>query len=212
MGATGLSLAELRGAIARVVRSAFPWIASGLVFERYARVVAVRAEAGTSGPLQPRYAVDVQPLTPDLQEDPDWPAIANVPCPVLAVGAGAGVYGLPAVGSVVRLGFAYGAPTCPYVAGVTTWGWTVPDGVSGAIVLRHQSGAEIRLNADGVTITGGTVRVAETVVLGGEGAQRLATERWVSGVFATHVHANHGVPPTPNGDVPGALTERVTAR
>jgi hypothetical protein len=191
-----------------IVAKAFPILRNGLAVERYARVIKLVAPDGDnqSTPFDPRYAIDVQPLTPDLADDPDWPSIANLPLPVVGVGPSAGLYAFPNVGAIVRIGFAYGLASSPYVTDVAPFGFHVPPGLAGGVVvLRDAAGGEIRLDngqisvlaADGqaVTLNGATIQ------LGDDPRQKLVTQAWVDEVYTPHQHptAAPGAPspPTP---------------
>lgn len=199
----GLNLTDLRRHIAQVVSSVFPWIRDGLAFERYARVVAVNAGDGTSDAASSVHTVDVRPLTPDLVDDPSWPEIGGLVVPVVGAAGGAGVYALPAVGAIVRIGFAYGRATHPYITDPLPWGFAVPEGMTeSTVVVRDRNGVEIRISSDGITLTAGdrAVVVNSTTVQLGAGPMRrqLATRDWVEQRFETHSHPMHGSPPTPS--------------
>jgi hypothetical protein len=117
-------------------------------------------EGGKAELLAPRYVVDVQPLLPDGGDDPSWPVLSDVEVPVLWAGAQRGVFGLPAPGSIVRLGFYYDDPSQPYVDGVLAYGWDVPAVAVDELVLAVNVNVRVRLTPDGIEVFGPVVKLA----------------------------------------------------
>ncbi|MDK2956541.1 MAG: hypothetical protein PWQ57_2037 [Desulfovibrionales bacterium] len=117
--------------IKRAVVALFPELGAGLHLDRYARVRAV-ADPPEDGAgcdrFRPRYAVDLEILTPEGERDEAFPLYEAVPLPV-SVGAGleAGLYGAPEPGALVVVGFAYGRPDCPLVRQIYPQGLSLPD-------------------------------------------------------------------------------------
>jgi hypothetical protein len=117
--------------IKRAVLALFPELGAGLHLDRYARVRAV-ADPPEDGAgcdrFRPRYAVDLEILTPEGERDEAFPLYEAVPLPV-SVGAGleAGLYGAPEPGALVVVGFAYGRPDCPLVRQIYPQGLSLPD-------------------------------------------------------------------------------------
>ena len=80
----------MKQAIKRAMIALFPELGAGLHLDRYARVVAVAdapGEGAASERFRPRFAVDIQILTPDGEPDPAFPVYTAVPLPVQS-GAG----------------------------------------------------------------------------------------------------------------------------
>lgn len=131
-----------------------------------ARVVrAAGSSGGRADELQPRYAVDVQVLRRDWSEDTDWPVLPDVEVPVLWAGPKRGVYALPKVKSIVRLGFYYDDPSQPFVDAVLGYGHELPGQSPDELVIAQGDGVEIRIGADGrVKVRGNGIDL-----VGGEG-------------------------------------------
>lgn len=117
--------------IKRAVLALFPELSAGLHLDRYARVLAVAdpPECGAAcDRFRPRYAVDIEILTPEGERDDAFPVYEAVPLPVTG-GAGmeAGLYGAPEPGALLVVGFAYGRPDCPLVRQIYPQGLSLPD-------------------------------------------------------------------------------------
>ena len=109
----------MKQAIKRAMIALFPELGAGLHLDRYARVVAVAdapGEGAASERFRPRFAVDIQILTPDGEPDPAFPVYTAVPLPVQS-GAGQekGLFSFPEPGAQVVVGFAYGRPDHPII-------------------------------------------------------------------------------------------------
>jgi len=170
------ALGELRTSLATLVRALFPSL-GGPRGPIRARVTAVHEGGGASSELEPRYSVDVQPLAPDGSPDPDLPELPDVPLGVLWAGPGRGLFALPTVGAIVRVGFEYGDLGRPYIESCTAEGYDVPGHPQGRLVLMG-GGARIAIEADGTIRVGGggTVHVdGGRVVLAGGGAGVVTT-------------------------------------
>ena len=115
-----------------------------------ARVVkASNADGGKAGLLHPRYSVDVQPLLRDGEDDSAWPVLPAVELPVLWGGSGRGVFALPAVGTIVRLGSYYNDPSQPYVDAVLAYGGQVPAHEQGEMLIAQSDSVRVVIKADG---------------------------------------------------------------
>lgn len=153
---------------------------------RRARVVKLRAAAGPVDGDHPRYAVDVQPLTPDGADDPSWPVVPDVPLPVRWAGQNRGIFALPSVGHVVRLGFDYADPSHPYIDDVLGDGTMVPAAPANTLLIQAGS-TKIEIAPDGVvTITGAELRL-------GQAADMLVRVGELVSWLNSHTH------PTPAG-------------
>lgn len=151
-----------------------------------AKVVAQRTSGGKVDLDHPRYAVDVQPLTKDGAVDDGWPVIPDVPLLVGWAGPRCGVYALPPVGAVVRLGFDYADPSHPYIGGILGDGFEVDAAPGAAFVI--QSG-DTRLSVE----TNGLISISGKEVKLGQGVGTLARVTPLVDWLNTHTH------PTPAG-------------
>ncbi|NUN13500.1 MAG: hypothetical protein HUU55_07680 [Myxococcales bacterium] len=171
-----------------------PWMMA-----RKARVVAVHSGGGMVDAMNARYSVDVQPLTREGGVDAEMPVICDVELPVVWGGPGRGVYALPAIGTVVRLGFYWGDPSQPYIDAVLADGYVVPEHPLGSLIIQHGPGVKIEIQPTGkVVVSGVGVELFAGDPQGG--TRRIVTEDWVLALFDTHTHptpAGASSPPTP---------------
>lgn len=138
-----------------------------LVGERGSRTAAMRArvvrgaptEGGKPDLLTRRYVVDVQPLRPDGGDDAEWPVLSDVEVPVLWAGPHRGVFGLPALGSIVRIGFYYDDPSQPYVDGVLAYGFDVPAVAVDELTIAVNADVRMRLTPAGIEVFGPVVKL-----------------------------------------------------
>jgi hypothetical protein len=135
----------------RLLRQAFPGFPEHYA-PRLGEVVAIAdppaAEQGTDS-FRPRYAVDVQPLTPPGEPDPEAPVLRGLPLPVTAAGNGRGVYGFPDIGARVLYAFAYGLPSHPCILAVYPQGQAVPAIRPGELLIQPRDGAFLRFDGRG---------------------------------------------------------------
>ena len=98
----------MRDLVKKIVLKLFPELTAGLHLDRFARVVAVNdppTEGGASERFRPRYAVDLEILTPDGQRDEAFPIYGAVQLPVsIGCGQEAGLFGFPEPGTIVVIG------------------------------------------------------------------------------------------------------------
>lgn len=138
-----------------------------LVGERGGRTMMMRArvvkgaptEGGKPDLLTRRYVVDVQPLRPDGADDDEWPVLADVEVPVLWAGPNRGVFGLPAPGAIVRLGFYYDDPSQPYVDGVLAYGFDVPAVTVDELTIAVNADVRVKLSPAGIEVFGPVVKL-----------------------------------------------------
>jgi hypothetical protein len=147
----------------RVVLRTFPELTAGLHLDRYARVVKVcdaPEQGGTSERFRPRYAVDVEILTPEGARDKAFPIYEAVPLPV-PVGAGmeSGLFAFPEAGALVVLGFAYGRADHPVIRQIYPMGLSLPQLTNGD--LRWQQSATVYQSAD---TQGNWLRTSEAAI------------------------------------------------
>jgi hypothetical protein len=138
--------------IKRSVERQFPELTGGYHLPRFARVVGVAdapAGAGLCDDFRPRYAVDIEVLTPDGEADPDMPILSGVPLPLANGGEEMGMYGFPEEGTRVVVCFAYGLPSSPYIQTVLPHGLSLPKVPKGDQVWQHSDAVQQRVDADG---------------------------------------------------------------
>jgi hypothetical protein len=154
---------DLLGRLRRIILHLFPELA-GTHLPLKARVLKLNSAAGRVGVADGprRYSVDVKPLHPEGNEDEGRPVIRDVPIDVPTSGPLRGVFALPAVGSIVRIGFYGGSAAHPYVDGVIPDGWEVPAIEEGEVLVQHRDGTKWRFDGDGNL----TIQLAE---VGGKG-------------------------------------------
>jgi hypothetical protein len=143
----------MREAIRKIVLKLFPEIAAGLHLPRYARVLAVAETpeaGGTCERFRPRYAVDIQILTPEGEPDAAYPVYEAVPLPV-PVGCGheAGLFGYPHTGALVVVEFAYGRADLPLIRNVYPLGLSLPQLQAGELRWMQSEAAHQGIDADG---------------------------------------------------------------
>lgn len=139
-------------AIKRSVERQFPELTGGYHLPRFARVVGVAdAPAGASmcDDFRPRYAVDIEVLTPDGEADPNLPVLSGVPLPLPSGGDEMGMYAFPQEGTRVVVCFAYGLPSSPYIQSILPHGLSLPKVPKGDQVWQHSDAVQQRVDADG---------------------------------------------------------------
>lgn len=139
-------------AIKRSVERQFPELTGGYHLPRFARVVGiVDAPAGASmcDDFRPRYAVDIEVLTPDGEADPDLPMLSGVPLPLPSGGDEMGMFAFPQEGTQVVVCFAYGLPHKPYIQTILPHGLSLPKVPKGDQVWQHSDAVQQRVDAEG---------------------------------------------------------------
>jgi hypothetical protein len=130
----------------RLVLRAFPEL-GGYHVTRLGVVVAIPnptdEEQGTDR-FRPRYAADVQLLTPGGQPDESRPLLQGLPLP-----SHGGVYAFPELGQRVRIGYDYGLPSHPYIVALVQEGQPLPALRPGERPWQHSDGNYIRFDAKG---------------------------------------------------------------
>ena len=150
-------------AIKRSVERQFPELTGGYHLPRFARVVGVAdapANASMCDDFRPRYAVDIEVLTPDGEADPNLPVLSGVPLPLPSGGDEMGMYAFPQEGPRVVVCFAYGLPSCPYIQSILPHGLSLPKVPKGDQVWQHSDAVQQRVDADGnwLRLTDGKIR------------------------------------------------------
>ena len=139
-------------AVKRSVERQFPELSGQYHLPRFAQVVAIAdapADAGMCDDFRPRYAVDLQVLTPDGMPDASMPLLPGVPLPVPTGGDEMGMYAFPHEGTRVVVCFAYGLPHCPYIQTILPHGLSLPKVPKGDHVWQHSDVAQQRVDAAG---------------------------------------------------------------
>ena len=139
-------------AIKRSVERQFPELTGGYHLPRFARVVGIAdAPAGPSmcDDFRPRYAVDIEVLTPDGEADPDLPMLSGVPLPLPSGGDEMGMFAFPQEGTQVVVCFAYGLPHKPYIQTILPHGLSLPKVPKGDQVWQHSDAVQQRVDAEG---------------------------------------------------------------
>ena len=139
-------------AIKRSVERQFPELTGGYHLPRFARVVGVAdapAAASMCDDFRPRYAVDIEVLTPDGEADPDLPVLSGVPLPLPSGGDEMGMFAFPQEGTRVVVCFAYGLPSSPYIQSILPHGLSLPKVPKGDQVWQHSDAVQQRVDAEG---------------------------------------------------------------
>lgn len=139
---------QLIKALRVLVREAIPDL-RGIGYPVKARVLKVHEGAGVMGPGRAAYSVDVLVLDADGLPREDLPPLANVEVPVIWAGPGRGIYCLPPVGAVVRVGFYYNDPSRPFVDAVLGDGYTAPARLVGELVIQQADGVFVKIEQSG---------------------------------------------------------------
>lgn len=179
-----MNTAQLKVAFLNLMRASFPELRDGTHLPLKARVLAVSGAAGdVDAGAGPRlYSVDVQPLTPDGDDDPTRHPIRDVALEMGWPGPGArGLYHLPEKGSIVRVAFYGGSAAHPYVEGIVPDGWGVPAVRPGELLVQHRSGTTVRLTPEGVL----EIELSETAAGGGDLKIVQRSDRAAANVTAT---------------------------
>jgi len=123
-----------------IMAEAYSEMLKGIPFKVKGKVV----KAYTTG----RYAVDVQMLNQDGSVNEKYPIFPAVPIPVIWTGVSRGIYAIPPVGAVVRLGFYYNDPGLPYIDAVTGEGFPPGEHPVGTLVIQESNGTKIVLDSE----------------------------------------------------------------
>jgi hypothetical protein len=175
---------ELKKVLRKVFLSIFPEF-GGYHFPIRAKVVKVHESGGQVREDDHRYSVDVQPLKSDGSVDDSAPVIPDVEIPIWWAGPARGVFCLPVVGSIVRVGFYYYEPAYPYVDAILPQGFNIPEHPTGSLIIQHSDGKRFEITPTGevlitmdttingnLTVSGagqisGSVKVGESVDVSG---------------------------------------------
>ncbi len=145
---------EMLGRFKRMTLELFPEL-RGTHLPLKGRVTAVHGEAGkvnVSSNGSRRYSVDIKPLHPDGAEDKSRPTLKDVPLDVPWSGDKRGVFALPKVASIVRVGFYGGSSAHPYIDGILPDGSVVPAVEQGQYLIQLNDQMTFLLDDEGVKI------------------------------------------------------------
>lgn len=145
---------EMLKRLRRMILQLFPEL-GGTHLPIKGKVTAVHGDSGSvkvaSGTR--RYSVDIAPLHPDGTEDKTRPKFKDVPLDVPWSGDKRGVFGLPKVGAVVRVGFYGGSSAHPFIDGVMPDGSSVPAVEQGQYLVQLNDQMTLSLEAEGYLVT-----------------------------------------------------------
>lgn len=145
---------DILGRFRRMVLTLFPEL-GGTHLPLKGKVTAVHGDAGKVGVSsgERRYSVDIKPLHPDGSDDKSRPALKDVPLDVPWSGDKRGVFALPKVGALVRVGFYGGSSAHPYIDGILPDGSSVPAVEQGQYLIQLSDQMTVLLEQGGLTIT-----------------------------------------------------------
>lgn len=136
---------ELKETFRAIILEIFPEL-QGYHYPIKAKVVKVYEAAGKASEFNNLYACDVQPLKKDGAIDEYSPVIPDVEIPVIWGGPQRGIYALPEVGTIVRLGFYYHDPAQPYIDAILGVGYEMPEHLVGSLIIQQSTGIKIEIN------------------------------------------------------------------
>nr|VFJ42982.1 MAG: hypothetical protein BECKFM1743A_GA0114220_1000339 [Candidatus Kentron sp. FM]VFJ43735.1 MAG: hypothetical protein BECKFM1743C_GA0114222_1000339 [Candidatus Kentron sp. FM]VFK05706.1 MAG: hypothetical protein BECKFM1743B_GA0114221_1000339 [Candidatus Kentron sp. FM] len=180
-------------AILALIRRNYPELTARFHLPIFARVTGItepQKDGDLADDFRPRYAVDVEVLQEDGKPDPDFPGLLDVPLPVPMGGPEQGIYGKPAIGTWVEIGFAYGSPNRPFVRCVLPHGLSLP-----ALEESEHRWQQCVGRYQWITTDGSWYRVTEQTII--DDAYRI--ERWAHQlseafkVSETAIEGNHTV-------------------
>lgn len=113
----------------RMLEKQYPELAGGYHLPKYAKVVGI-ADPSSGGDIadsfRPKYAVELQLLTENGDDDTTTPIYSAVPLPVTSTASQGGDFAFPEIGTIVEIGYAYGRPDKPFVRTLLAQDKTVP--------------------------------------------------------------------------------------
>ena len=138
--------------IKRIIYRLFPEFTGDWHLPHLAKVVALPelpSEGEESDRFNPRYAADVILLDSNFVERKDVDIFQAVPLPVFAIGANAGRFEPPAIGSIVEVAFVQGNPSLPIIRGVYSYGFALPAIKSNESKIQVRTGVYQYIDAEG---------------------------------------------------------------
>ena len=180
--------------IRRAVNDLYPELGRGTHVTIRAKVVKVDAvAAGKSTRRKYGYSATVRPLTrkgklttlhiPDVPIDKIWGGTG-----------GRGIYALPSVGTIVRLGFDYGDPALPYIAGILTEDQDMPAAGIGELVIQQGGSTWVKIKAGGEIV----LESGAGIFIGDGATEPIPLGTALLNFLNAHVHTgNLGNPTSP---------------
>ena len=139
-------------AIKKIVLRLFPELTGTYHLPRFARVVAISdplEKPELADDFRPRYAVDIEVLTPQGEVDEELPRYRCVPLPVQCAGIERGQYGFPDPGALVEVGFAYGLPDHIFIRTVLGHHQGIPGVKPGDMIWQQSETVRQKVTAKG---------------------------------------------------------------
>ncbi|MDR3561912.1 MAG: hypothetical protein P4N59_10825 [Negativicutes bacterium] len=189
--------AELAEVFKTIILELFPEL-GGYHFPIRAKVVKVHEDGGQVDDYNKLYSVDVQPLKPDGSVDESKPVIPDIEIPVLWGGPDRGVFCLPVVGGVVRVGFYYNDPAYPFIDAVLADGFSIPDHALGSLIIQMSTGVRIEIDK-----TGQIFLLTPQKVMLGDADHPVTLADTLKAAYDAHIHPT---PSGPSGPPTAALT------
>ena len=183
---------KFKEAIRRAVTDLFPELGRGTHTTIRARVVKVDAvAAGKSTRRKFGYSATVRPLTRRGKETALH--IPDVPIEKIWGGPGGrGIYAPPAVGTIVRLGFDYGDPAQPFIAGVLTEDQDMPAVAADELVIQQDGTAWLKIKADGSIV----LESGAAIFIGDGASEAIPLGTALLNWLNLHVHTGNAGNPT----------------
>lgn len=134
------------------IEKEFPELAGGYHLSKYGRIVAISdpSNAGDiSDPFRPKYAVDIQLLDENGNDDKETPIFPAVPLPVTSTASQGGDFAFPEIGTIVEIGFMYGRSDMPVIRNFFPTGKTIPNVGIGEMLRQQRPEVFERIDAVG---------------------------------------------------------------
>ncbi len=138
--------------IKKIVMRLFPELSGDYHLPRFARVVAISdpmEKPELNDKFRPRYAVDIQVLTANGDDDSELPVYRCVPLPVQSSGIERGQFGFPDPGAIVEVAFAYGLPDKLFIRSVLGINQGMPELNPGDLVWQHSEAVKQKVSNSG---------------------------------------------------------------
>lgn len=132
----------------------FPELSAGFHLPMFGQVVAVRDEAKAglvNDAFRPRFAVDVQLLDENLDQDKRVPVYRSIPLPNNMAGSEAGLMAYPSEGCIVEIAFAYGRNDHPIIRNVYGQDYALPEIEPGEQLQQQRAEVSRKTDAAGNT-------------------------------------------------------------
>lgn len=208
---------ELKATIKTIILEIFPEL-QGYHYPIKGKVVKVHESAGKSNEFNNFYSCDIQPLKKDGAIDEGSPVIPDVEIPVIWGGPQRGIYVLPEIGTIVRVGFYYHDPAMPFIDAILGNGYEMPEHLLGSLIIQQTNGIKIEINKQGEIlikskekITADSEKLFEVLAPiiyfmkeEGDGTHPIAFADIVKQIFDGHTH------PGDSGGTTGPPNQKMT--